>query len=250
MDGSVTRRGEPCWFRRPGVGLVAINDSFILEGCIYTVLKRRFRSHPAYIDLVELFHEIAFKTEFGQLCDLITAPEDEVDLAKFGMDKFRFIVVYKTAYYSFFLPVALALHYLQLASPHNLSQAHDVLIPLGEYFQAQDDFLDIYGSPEQIGKVGTDIQDNKCSWAINTALERASPAQRAVLDENYGRKDKACEERVKGVFAEMEIERVYREYEEEQVGKIRALIAGVDESEGLKKGVFETFLGKIYKRDK
>ncbi|PGH00772.1 hypothetical protein AJ79_08110 [Helicocarpus griseus UAMH5409] len=250
MDSSITRRGEPCWYRRPGVGLIAINDAFMLESGIYVLLKKHFRSHPAYVDLIELFHEVTFQTELGQLCDLLTAPEDNVNLDNFNMDKFNFIVVYKTAYYSFYLPVALALHYLQLATPANLRQAHDILIPLGQYFQAQDDYLDVFGKPEQIGKIGTDIKDNKCSWVINQALKRCSPEQRKVLEESYGRKDDALEAKVKVVFNELDLERVYREFEEEQVGKIRSMIENLDESEGLKKGVFESFLAKIYKRDK
>lgn len=32
-------------------------------------------------------------------------------------------------------------------------QALDILIPLGEYFQIQDDYLDCYGTPEQIGQL-------------------------------------------------------------------------------------------------
>ena len=250
MDSSITRRGEPCWYRRAGVGMIAINDAFLLESSIYSLLKKHFRSHPAYLDLIELFHEVTYQTELGQLCDLLTAPEDNVDLDNFSLEKFTFIVIYKTAYYSFYLPVALALHYLQLATPQNLKQAHDILIPLGEYFQAQDDFLDVFGSPEQIGKVGTDIQDNKCSWVVNQALKRCSPEQRKVLDECYGRKDSALEAKVKDVFNELDLVKVYQDFEEEQVTKIRTMIESVDESAGLKKSVFETFLAKIYKRDK
>lgn len=61
-------------------------------------------------------------------------------------------------------------------------KAQDILIPLGEYFQVQDDYLDCYGDPAFIGKIGTDIQDNKCSWLINQALAKANSEQRKILD--------------------------------------------------------------------
>ena len=250
MDSSHTRRGQPCWFRQANVGTVAINDAFMLESSIYILLKQHFRTHPAYVSFLELFHETSFKTEVGQLCDLLTAPEDHVDLSNFSIDKFAFIVIYKTAYYSFYLPVALALHYLGLASEKNLAQTERILIPLGEYFQAQDDYLDAYGSPETIGKIGTDIQDNKCSWLINQALARASPEQRATLDANYGRKDGEKEAIVKQIYRDLDLEQVYQDFEEERVKHIRRMIEEVDESEGLKREVFESFLMKIYKRSK
>ncbi|KAJ5381948.1 Farnesyl pyrophosphate synthase [Penicillium cataractarum] len=250
MDSSITRRGQPCWYRHEGVGLIAINDAFMLESAIYLILKQRFKSHPSYIDLVELFHETTWQTELGQLCDLITAPEDNVNLDNFSMEKYMFIVTYKTAYYSFYLPVALALLYLQVATPETLKQAHDILIPLGQYFQIQDDYLDNFGDPSVIGKIGTDIQDNKCSWLVNQAIARATPEQRAVLDSAYGRKDKEQEAKVKKIFDELELEKLYKEYEENVVGELRAKIAAVDETTGLKKEVFESFLAKIYKRTK
>lgn len=230
--------------------MIAINDAFMLESSIYILLKKYFRKHENYADMLELFHTVTFQTEIGQLCDLITAPEDQVDLSKFSQEKHRFIVIYKTAYYSFYLPVALSLHYLNLATTKNLQQCREILIPLGEYFQIQDDYLDCFGSPEVIGKIGTDIQDNKCSWLINQALAKASPEQRKVLDENYGRKDKEMEKRVKAVFDELKFEQVYLDYQDQIVEKIRGMIAGVDEGEGLKKTVFQSFLEKIYKRTK
>lgn len=250
MDSSITRRGQPCWYRKPGVGMVAINDAFMLESSIYILLKKHFRGHPSYADMIELFHTTTFQTEVGQLCDLLTAPEDHVDLDNFTPEKHRFIVIYKTAYYSFYLPVALSLYYLELATPANLKSCEDILIPLGEYFQIQDDYLDAYGSPEAIGKIGTDIQDNKCSWVINQALKKASPEQRKVLDECYGRKDSGKERRVKEVFEDLKLEQVYLDYEQDVVGRIRKMIEDVDESGGLKKSVFEGFLGKIYGRKK
>ncbi|KHO01470.1 Farnesyl pyrophosphate synthetase [Metarhizium album ARSEF 1941] len=250
MDGSITRRGKPCWYRQEGVGMVAINDAFILESTIYMLLRKYFRSHPAYVDIVELFHETTLQTELGQLCDLLTAPEGKVNLDNFSMTKYRFIVIYKTAYYSFYLPVALALHQLNLATPKNLKQAEDILIAIGEYFQIQDDYLDNFGLPEHIGKIGTDIMDNKCSWLVNQALEIATPDQRKILEDNYGQKDSASEAVVKKLYSDMKLKERYEAFEEKRAGEIRAMIDMIDESEGLKKAVFDVFLNKIYKRTK
>ena len=248
-DGSITRRGRPCWYRQEGVGLIAVNDAFMLESAIYLILKKRFRWHPAYIEIVELLHETTWQTEMGQLCDLITAPK-EVELDNFSLEKHTFIVTYKTAYYSFYLPIALALHYLQLAAPENLKQAQDILIPLGQYYQVQDDYLDNFGDPSILGKYGTDIQENKCSWLICQAIQRCTPEQRQVLDTAYGRRDRAQELKVKAIFNQLGLKQVYEDYEAKAVSELAARIAAVNESKGLKKEVFESVLAKIYKRTK
>ncbi len=110
--------------------------------------------------------------------------------------------------------------------------------------------MDGFGVPEIIGKVGTDIQDNKCSWLINEALKRASPKQRKAIEDNYGKKDLSAETKVKEVYNEMDLEMVYRKYEDEKVGQIKEAIYSIDETEGLKKSIFEGFLNKIHKRTK
>lgn len=250
MDQSKTRRGQPCWYLAEGVGNIAINDSFMLEGAIYVLLKKHFRQDAYYVDLLDLFHEVTFQTELGQLLDLVTADEEHVDLDKFSLAKHSFIVIFKTAYYSFYLPVALAMFMCGINSEKDLKQVRDVLIPLGEYFQIQDDYLDCFGTPEQIGKIGTDIKDNKCSWVVNQALLKVTTEQRKVLDENYGKKDDESEKRVKELFAELDIPAIYNEYEETVVASLREQIEKIDESTGLKKEVLTSFLGKVYKRSK
>lgn len=250
MDQSITRRGQPCWYRVKDVGDIAINDAFMLEAAIYVILKKHFKQESYYVDLIELFHDVTFQTELGQLLDLITAPEDRVDLTKFSLEKHSFIVTFKTAYYSFYLPVALAMYVAGVADPKDLQQAHDVLIPLGEYFQIQDDYLDCFGTPEQIGKIGTDIQDNKCSWVVNKALKLATPEQRKILDDNYGRKDAQCEALCKKLFQDLKIDAHYREYEEKVAQELKAKIATTDESRGFKGEVLTAFLNKVYKRSK
>ena len=87
MDASITRRGQPCWYRVSEVGMIAINDSFMLEAAIYRLLKVHFRSETYYADLLDVFHETTYQTEMGQLVDLITAPEDKVDLSKFSLER-------------------------------------------------------------------------------------------------------------------------------------------------------------------
>ena len=73
---------------------------------------------------------------------------------------------------------ALAEKRLQLSS-------FPALVPLHSSFSApaptQDDYLDLFGDPSVTGKIGTDIQDNKCSWLVVQCLQRASPEQRQIL---------------------------------------------------------------------
>ena len=59
-----------------------------------------------------------------------------------------------------------------------------------------------------IGKIGTDIQDNKCGWLVIQALQRATPEQRLILEQNYAKHDDACVDRVKQLYLDLGIEKV------------------------------------------
>jgi farnesyl diphosphate synthase len=317
MDGSVTRRGQPCWFRRPEVGMVACNDYILLECALYRVLALHFggkdvgvsgagvsggggggagngaaaaspsspssslrtESHPAYGDLVALFHDVTYQTAHGQLLDLLTAGEagvqhhdaagvapaaeaaaapaetttpkdaaDRIDLSRYTMDAYTRIVTYKTAFYTIYMPVAAG---MLLAGVSKQGGAYDLArrlcVDMGRYFQAQDDYLDLYGDPSVIGKIGTDIEDGKCCWLVCKALEVATAEQREIIAKHYGRKGEAHTREIKKVYAALGMERAFREYEAESHA---SLVAEVDGQDLLPKEVFHALLRKIYKRNK
>ncbi|OXB58576.1 UNVERIFIED_CONTAM: hypothetical protein H355_002747, partial [Colinus virginianus] len=182
MDQSLTRRGQPCWYKKEGIGLDAINDAFLLESSVYRMLKKYCGQRPYYVQLLELFLQTAYQTELGQMLDLITAPVSKVDLSRFSEERYKAIVKYKTAFYSFYLPVAAAMYMVGIDSREEHENAKAILLEMGEFFQIQDDYLDCFGDPALTGKVGTDIQDNKCSWLVVQCLQRITPAQRRVLE--------------------------------------------------------------------
>jgi farnesyl diphosphate synthase len=251
MDSSVTRRGKPCWYRVAGVGNTAINDSFILESQIYRIVRRYFKrqSPRVYAAVLELLHETTMQTEVGQLLDLTTQPiEGPVDLGLFTLARYKSIVKYKTAFYTFYLPMALGLVHQGVDDEETLDATREICLQMGEYFQIQDDYLDAYGAPEVIGKIGTDIQDKKCSWLVVQAMSRANPAQLAAIRENYGVDDEEKIALIKGIYRDLDLESVFKAYEEESYARLSAMIDEFQGGDRVPKEVFRQMLEKIYKR--
>lgn len=248
MDESLTRRGQPCWYKNKAVQLIAINDSFLLESFVFGILKRHFQDEPCYAALQELLRDVVLKTEVGQLLDLTSQPQDgPADLERFTLERYRAIVKYKTAFYTFYLPTAMGLLLSGVREAQAYQVARRICCAMGEYFQIQDDYLDCFGDPAVIGKVGTDIQDNKCSWLVVQALQRCNDSQRKVLLENYGKWDDAKVAKIKELYKTLDLPAVFAVYEEESY---KAICKELDELTLLPRGVFEILLNKIYKRSK
>ncbi|XP_043391381.1 farnesyl pyrophosphate synthase isoform X3 [Chelonia mydas] len=284
MDFSLTRRGQPCWYKKEGIGLDAVNDSFLLESCIYQLLKKYCRQQPYYVHLLELFLEVGlvpvpprfpiyshpwvtptpshskgwvhniscpqttYQTELGQTLDLISAPPGHVDLSRFTVERYKAIVKYKTAFYSFYLPVAAAMYMAGIDSEEEHANAKAILLEMGEFFQIQDDFLDCFGDPNLTGKIGTDIQDNKCSWLVVECLHRVSPEQRQLLEENYGQKEPEKVATVKELYETVGMRTAYHECEEISYCRLEELIE--KHANHLPKAIFLGLAQKIYKRQK
>ena len=124
---------------------------------------------------------------------------------------------------------------------------------MGHFFQVQDDYLDCFGDPNVTGKIGTDIQDGKCSWVIVNAMQKASPSQKQILKQNYGQLEDKAVANVKDVFNQLDMDGLYRKYEEEAYNDIikrvdQISIAGSD-NQALNPDIFLCLLNKIYKRN-
>ena len=63
------------------------------------------------------------------------------------MSRYTAIVKYKTSYYSFYLPVVLAMNMAGIKDPELFEGAKTILLEIGHYFTVTDDFLDCFGDP-------------------------------------------------------------------------------------------------------
>jgi farnesyl diphosphate synthase len=88
------------------------------------------------------------------------------------------------------------------------------------------------------------------SWLVNVALEVGTPEQRALLADNYGRKDAPeAVTRVKELYRTLGLPARFAAYEEDSHARLSARIAAVTDAR-LPPVVFTKFMQKIYKRTK
>lgn len=246
-DRSETRRNQLCWYLQNDIGLAAINDGIMLESAIYQLLRTHLKGKDCYLEVMELLQETTMKTVMGQCLDLLSTNfGKKINLNLFTMDRYNSIVKYKTAYYTFVLPVTIAMYFAGIRDLEMHRQAKTILLEMGHFFQVQDDFLDCYGDPGVTGKCGTDIQEGKCTWLIVVALQRATPEQRKILDACYGSKDPEKVKIVKRLYNDIGLPNTYSIYEEETYNLLNTHIQQI--SRGLPHNLFLKLLEKIYRR--
>jgi geranylgeranyl diphosphate synthase, type I len=93
----------------------------------------------------------------------------------------RRVLQYKSAKYTIEEPLLIG-GLLAGAGPELLAAYTAYGLPLGEAFQLRDDVLGVFGDPAETGKpAGDDLREGKRTVLVAKALERASPAQRALV---------------------------------------------------------------------
>ncbi|XP_068107590.1 farnesyl pyrophosphate synthase-like [Hyperolius riggenbachi] len=245
LDQSEMRLGRPCWYKKDGVGAGAVNDACLLESCAYRILRKYCRRQPYYLNLLELFLEGLYQVELGQSLDVIVAETGKVNLEGFSEARHNAIAKQKNSFYVYYMPVAAAMYMAGIDGEEAHQNAKTILAEMAVFLQNQDDYEDCFGNPVEIG---TDIQANKCSWLVVEALKRVTPEQRRILQENYGKNDMEKVQRVKQLYAELDLPTVYRKYEKESYQRLQTLIS--QHANGLPKEIFLNLIRMLFKRQK
>jgi geranylgeranyl diphosphate synthase type I len=190
IDGSLTRRGEPTshtrymakhqdskWAgeaRRFGEGAV------ILIGDLAFVYADQLMTGVNSIT-AKVWNEMRVEVNIGQYLDLLGSAQRERNLIKAER-----VCRYKSGKYTVERPLHLG---ATLAAPEQadvlLEQLSNFGLPLGDAFQMRDDVLGTFGdfSSSITGKpIGDDLREGKPTPLLAMACERATLAQRDVLD--------------------------------------------------------------------
>nr|AFR31785.1 putative farnesyl diphosphate synthase [Tetropium fuscum] len=243
VDNAETRRNAPCWFRKDNVGYFAIGDSILLESSVYSILRKYFSTLPCYVPMMELVHDVTLKTAMGKSLEGLIMQGGKPNLDKFTMKNYNLMTKYKVGYYTFQLPVALAMYFANMFDAEQHRQAKTILLEMGQFLQIQTDFLDCFGDPA--GKIGNDIQAGRCSWLAIVALQRANPAQRKLMEDYYGMPGAQAGQIIKMLYEELSLPATYAAYEEESYNIINTHIQQI--SKGLPHELFFTLMEKLYR---
>jgi len=193
-DSDFVRHGEPtieARFRkrldklpekqRDHVALsAAINAGDIAHALVYEQISNLKVDSATAMRLVNLVSTKSTITAIGQQYDILASVEDHI--TKTTLEK---IASYKTAYYSFILPLQfghiLAKKYDQLEKLERLGYL------LGTGFQLSDDILGVYGDSKKLGKPNiSDMQEGKKTFLVYFALKNANLKQEQILQKYWG----------------------------------------------------------------
>jgi len=240
VDQVTTSHGKRSWHHMDGIGFKALNDALLLEGAVYQLLREHFRQEPYYIDLLELFHETRHPAFFRN-----PVPQSY----QFPIDYQRATNIYKSAIYSFYLPVALSMivcgfpvEKVSTVDFNYYDIVLDIVLPIGEYAQIQGEYFD-----SRSGNL-----PKHRSWCFDVVRTSGSPEQLATLEKYFEKEDSTSQLHVRSVFTEAGVDARYEQYSEDAYTRISALIDALPELRSpsgdavLRRSVFRALLEEIH----
>lgn len=219
MDEAPMRRGEPAVHTKFG------DNAAILSGDVMMIYVYRTLSllpDDKLAPVLRIFNKAATEVCEGQQYDMDFEKRDRV-----GVDEYLHMIRLKTA-------VLLAAAFqmgglLASADAEEQQKLYDLGIDLGLAFQIQDDYLDTFGAEAKVGKsIGGDIRQNKKTYLLNMAFEKADAASEAKLQALLNSND--LDAKVQGVtqlFRDLGIDEQARKAQKEYYDHAEQLLASM-----------------------
>lgn len=192
MDRSEIRRGSPTVH-------VKYNENVaILSGDVMSILASRLMNQSPGV-VLSTVHDIFTRTAM-QVCEGQQLDMNFEERLTVSEEEYLTMIELKTA-----VLIAASLKIgaiLGGSSQKDADDLYDFGRNLGIAFQLQDDLLDTYGDPLIIGKsLGTDIVDNKKTFLMIKALEKASASRKTELTGWLTKKDFNREQKIDAVIS-------------------------------------------------
>lgn len=191
MDQSPIRRGKPTVYRKWSP------NTAILSGDAMNILAWRYflkTPHPRLHEILQVFEKTSMEICEGQQYDMDFEQRNDVRISEY-MEMIRL----KTAV---LLGCALKIGALYGNAPDgDIELIYNFGIKLGLAFQLRDDLLDAYGDVNTFGKqTGTDIRDNKKTYLLIHAIDKASESQRNRLLQLFSTTPENADNKVREVL--------------------------------------------------
>jgi len=168
IDDAETRRGKEAAFRRYGNAVSVLSGDFLLSRLLHVIAK------TGRMELVERFAQVAKTLSEGEVLQFqVTALED------YSLENYERIITAKTAVLMELCTEGPAL--LKGVDGEVRQALARFGLLYGQAFQMRDDYLDLMGTPERLGKpVGGDVREGKATLITLLLMERF-PEVREVL---------------------------------------------------------------------
>ena len=179
MDKASLRRGAQTVHKRWNTTQAILSgDAMLIQAYYFLGVYEK----EVYTQLIPLFTQTALEVCKGQQWDV-----DFESALAVSLEDYLEMIRLKTAVC---LGASLQIGAIIAGAPLGEQRVlYDFGIALGMAFQLQDDYLDLFGVPEQVGKkVAGDVIENKKTCLYITALQSADAQQRKALTQWYREK--------------------------------------------------------------
>lgn len=168
IDEAELRRGKEAAYRRYGNAVSVLSGDFLLSRLLHVIAK------TGSLELVEMFAETARVLSEGEVLQFqVAALED------YSLENYERIITAKTAALMALATEGAAVLKGVDGAVREALRRFGLLY--GQAFQMRDDYLDLMGSPEALGKpVGGDVREGKATLITLLLMEEA-PWVRQVL---------------------------------------------------------------------